>query len=206
MSTTLDITTLVVGQMATNCYIVHDRNTKQALIIDPGDDAEYITDTIIKLNLTPIAILATHGHFDHVMAAFALQIAFGIPFMINPADTFLLKRMQETARHFLGVQAIDPPPRVDTALLDSQQLAVGDCLCTLWLGPGHTPGSMVLYHADSNSVFVGDILFADGAVGSTDHTYSSSADLKASIAKIRSLPENTTIYPGHGDTTMVKSL
>ena len=81
----MTIETLVVGQMATNCYLV------DGMIIDPGDDAEYIMS---HCKTKPTMIVATHGHFDHIMAAYALQLAYNIPFYIHEKDIFLLSRMQ----------------------------------------------------------------------------------------------------------------
>ena len=204
MKPKLHITRLQVGQMAANCYLLTDHETQKTLIIDPGDDAEYIIDSILKQKVTPIGIVLTHGHFDHVLAAFPIQIAFGIPCMAHPADNFLLSRMQETAKHFLGLPHIDPPPRVDVALGKTSMIDVGMCRLTIREIPGHTPGSIMIHHKESESVFVGDVLFADGAVGRTDHGYSSVGDLKRSIRTILALPDRTQIYPGHGEITTVE--
>ncbi|MBP9814460.1 MBL fold metallo-hydrolase [Candidatus Woesebacteria bacterium] len=204
MKNTLRITTLVVGQMAANCYIVCDTSTNKALIIDPGDDAEYIIDTILKLKVEPIGILLTHGHFDHVMSAFELQIAYGIPCMMHPADKFLLTRMTETAEHFLGVARADPPPTITTPLYDGQTIVIGNSVLCIREIAGHTPGSVLVYHKESASIFVGDVLFAEGAVGRTDHAYSSPRDLAQSIHTILSYPDTTKIYSGHGESTTVE--
>lgn len=204
MKSSLIITPIVVGQMAANCYIVSDVATKNALIIDPGDDAGYIIDTISKLKVTPIGVLLTHGHFDHVMGALEIQLAYGLPCMMHPQDTFLLARMSQTAEHFLGVARVDPPPHIDSALYDGQDILVGDSHLTIREIPGHTPGSVLVYHKESFSIFVGDVLFAGGAVGRTDHEYSSPQNLARSIRIILSYPDRTIIYPGHGESTSVE--
>lgn len=172
----MTIKTLVVGQMATNCYIADD------IIIDPGDDAEYI---ISHLSSKPRMIIATHGHFDHVMAAYALQLAYNLPFYIHEGDIFLLSRMQSSAKHFLKLPHVDPPPK-------PSPLSHIHYIHT----PGHTPGSISLQFGDT--LIVGDTMFADGAVGRTDHSYSDPLALSDSIQKIRSLPKGTRILPGHG--------
>lgn len=169
------IETLVVGQMATNCFIVDDA------IIDPGDDAEYI---ISHLTRKPKMIVATHGHFDHVMAGYALQKAFDIPFYLHRDDFFLLARMQSSARHYLGIDA-DPPP-VPTDI---------DTIPFIHT-PGHTPGSICLPVDDI--LIVGDSLFASGMVGRTDFSYSDPKEFQKSLAIIRSYPKKTRILPGHG--------
>ena len=79
----MKIERLIVGQLQTNCYLVWDRTTRQGIIIDPGDDAEYILNRIRDLEMKPLYILATHGHFDHVLAVFELKLAFKIPFLIH---------------------------------------------------------------------------------------------------------------------------
>ena len=204
MNTTLSITTLSVGQMAANCYIARDTKTDKALIIDPGDDAGYIIDTIIKLKAKPMGILLTHGHFDHCMAAFEVQMAYAIPAMMHPADNFLLARMASAAEHFLGVPSTDPPPSITLPLYDGQILDIGSSRVIIKQIAGHTPGSVMVYNSESASVFVGDVLFADGAVGRTDHDYSSPLDLATSIHAILSYPDNTRIYAGHGESTSVE--
>lgn len=184
----MNIETLVVGSMATNCYIVDD------IIIDPGDDAEYI---ISHLKEKPSMIVATHGHFDHIMAAFALQLAYSIPFYIHPDDNFLLANMQSSAQHFLGLKEIDPPP-VPTPI---KNLPAGRQGLSFIHTPGHTPGSICLKFGDA--LFVGDTIFNGGAVGRTDFSYSSRKDLNNSLERILQMPKATRILPGHGEETSV---
>jgi len=178
----MSIETLVVGSMATNCYIVDD------IIVDPGDDAEYIISHITQ---KPSMIVATHGHFDHIMAAYALQLTYNIPFYIHPDDIFLLATMQSSAKHFLGLKEVDPPP-VPTPL---QGLS-------FFHTPGHTPGSICLQFSDV--LIVGDSIFADGGVGRTDFSYSKPLKLADSIDRILSYPPDTRLLPGHGKETTVK--
>lgn len=165
---------LVVGQMATNCYLIDD------MIIDPGDDAEYIMSHIKE---KPKMIVATHGHFDHIMAAYALQLAYNIPFYIHEDDVFLLSHMKSSAKHFLGLKEVDPPPK-PSKIKDLSFIHT----------PGHTPGSICII-ADG-ALFTGDTLFADGSVGRTDFSYSNSRDLQKSVARIKALSEHK-IYAGH---------
>lgn len=200
---TLQITSLQLGQMAANCYIISDPESHQAIIVDPGDDAEYITDTIATKKLEPRCMVATHGHFDHIMAGFAVQHAYNIPFFLNAADIFLANRMRQTAMHFLGISVIDPPPTPTSNLQGGDTMRIGDTRIAIIATPGHTPGSIALYHAQSSFVIVGDVLFADGAVGRTDHDYSSTVDLRNSIKAILQLPDHTRILPGHGEESSV---
>lgn len=180
----MTIETLVVGQMATNCYIV------DGIIIDPGDDAEYIMS---HLKTKPTMIVATHGHFDHIMAAYALQLAYNIPFYIHKKDMFLLPRMQSSARHFLGINDVDPPP-TPTEIQEIPFIHT----------PGHTPGSICLPVGDV--LFVGDTIFAGGVVGRTDFSYSDPKKLNTSIKKILSFPPKTHLFPGHGEATRLDNI
>jgi glyoxylase-like metal-dependent hydrolase (beta-lactamase superfamily II) len=196
------VKTLPVGQMAANCHLVILEDD-QALIIDPGDDADLIIQNITEQNCQPTAILATHGHFDHIMAAFELQLAYNIPFLIHPKDQFLLKRMQETANHFLpGTKC--PPPPAQVAPLQEGKLTLDSFNFTVIPTPGHTPGSVCLYFPDQNILFAGDLLFAGGGYGRTDFSYSNILQLQDSIEQIMQLPADTTIFCGHGRSSTVE--
>lgn len=191
---------LVVGQLQTNCYLIWDQATKKAIIIDPGDDADFIIRKIQDFRLKPVLIIATHGHFDHVLAVTELKLAFQIPFLIHQADLFLLKRTRETACYFTSAEA-DPslPPdkfirEGDLIKFDKEKLKVIET-------PGHTPGSICLYQ--KGILFSGDTIFAQG-VGRTDFAYSSSKELKKSLQKLFKLPAKTKVYPGHGTETTVE--
>ena len=194
----LEVLRLPVGQMAANCYIVFDSESGQAIIIDPGDDGQHIMGTIVKHAVTPTSIVATHGHFDHIMAACELQISYNLPFLIHKKDEFLVKRMRETAEHFLGIKIVDPAPIISGGLSEGQALAVGSHKLFIIDTPGHTPGSVSFYSRDGRFVIVGDVLFEGGGVGRTDQSYANPKELRGSLQKILKLPPGTTIYSGHG--------
>ncbi len=195
----LTVETLVVGQLQTNCYIVSTSDSERtAAIIDPGEDAEYIMNRITDLNVTPSEIIATHGHFDHIGAAAELMVNYQVPFLMNSADTFLVTRMRETAKHFVSVD-LGPSPIVTG---DPQDSAFFVALTT----PGHTPGAVMLLAKNEGIAFIGDTLFADGAFGDTTHSYSDKKALKASVQLICSLPGDTLLYPGHGEPILVEDI
>jgi glyoxylase-like metal-dependent hydrolase (beta-lactamase superfamily II) len=200
----LTIDTLVVGAMKTNCFIVYDDVIKEALIIDPGEDSEYITEFLQKRDLEPLAILATHGHFDHNLAAFSLKVTMNVPYLISKNDEFLLKNMRASAKHFLGI-ATDPPPKPDAYLKEGKRITVGSSFFEVIECPGHTPGSICLYNPIEKILFCGDLLFKGGSVGRYDFSYADKKDLFASINTILNLPGDTIIYPGHGEGTTIKS-
>lgn len=197
------IITLVVGQMQENCYLVFDSETLKTIIIDPGDDADYIERIIADNRLVPQLIIATHGHFDHIMAVTELKLAYNIPFKIHKNDEFLVKNMQNSAKHFLGVVA-DPPPIIDAFLNPKSGIKIGSIKLEIIETPGHTPGSCCFYSKKENILFTGDLLFAVGGVGRTDFSYSETKLLEESLKKIFKLPSETTIYPGHGGSSTLK--
>lgn len=193
---------LEVGQMAANCYICVKGDS--ALIIDPGDDADYIERRISDLEVTPVAIVATHGHFDHVMAALELKLAYNIPFIMSSEDKFLTYRMESTAEHFTKVKSL-PAPEIDVDLKPGP-FSIGAFDFEVIHTPGHTPGSMSLYFEKHSSLFVGDVIFADGYVGRTDFKYARPLALQDSIAKIMELPDETVVYSGHGKETTAREV
>ena len=127
-------------------------------------------------------IMATHGHFDHILAAYALQLAYNIPFYMHEADAFLLKTMQSSAKHFLHID-VDPPPKL-SEIHDLPFIHT----------PGHTPGSICLYFKKEGVIFTGDTL-----LGRTDFAYSDKIAHARSVSTIFSLPPETKVYPGHGE-------
>lgn len=202
MKNNLHIETVVVGQMATNCYVLQDMESNEAIVVDPGDDAEHISDVISRLHGTPMMIVATHGHFDHIMGAYALQLMYNIPFLLHEGDTFLLQTMQQSAMHYLRLPLVDPPPKISRFLKDKEIIAVGKQKLLVSHTPGHTPGSICL-HLD-HVVFVGDSIFANGAVGRTDFSYSQPLELANSVKMILRFPGSTRVLPGHGEPTTVE--
>lgn len=189
---------LIVGSMQTNCYLVFDKKTREGIIIDPGDDAEYIEQVVLSSGIVPKLIIATHGHFDHILAVNELQLAFKIPFLINKKDEFLVKSMKKRAEFFLK-RKIDLNPIVNRFLEERQEMSVGEGKFIVFATPGHTPGSISLVCKNPKIAFVGDLLFKDGTFGRSDHEYSNSEDLKKSVSKIYSLAKGTVFYPGHGE-------
>jgi len=209
----MPVETLVVGQLSTNCYLFYDEDSRQCFIIDPGDDGDYIIRKIKDLDLKPQAILATHGHFDHVLAAAELKLAFDIPFYLNAKDAKILKRTQSTAKYFTSLE-VDPVLMPDKFLSDGQELKIENCKLKILFTPGHTPGSVTFLYADRHTkkyqvqakcqAFVGDLIFAHGGYGRTDLKGGDMNKLQQSIKKILAFPSETILYSGHGDLTSVK--
>ena len=168
----------------------------EGLIIDPGDDAEYIYNTINTLNLQPQAILATHGHFDHLGAVNELKLAFKIPFCMHQKDEVLLQWFRKSTLHFTKV---DPGP----APIIDKYLGTKYLKFKIILTPGHTPGSVCLYSPKNKIIFVGDLIFKGGGVGRWDFPYADKKLLEKSVQRICKLPDETLVYPGHGEPTTI---
>lgn len=198
----MNIEKLVVGQLQSNCYLVWNENSREAIIIDPADDGDYIIQKIQDFQLKPKFIIATHGHFDHILAATELKLAFKIPFLINKKDLFLLKRMQSSTRYWFRVELVDPPPEVDKFFKEGDQIEFGQEKLKVIETPGHSPGGVSLYNRGEKVLFSGDTLFKQG-IGRYDFSYASKEDLFKSIKKLLKLPEETVVYPGHGPETTI---
>lgn len=192
-----EILTLPVGQLQTNCYVVYDLRTKYGIIIDPGDEGDFIASACQRENIKPKMIIATHGHFDHILGTFYLQTALDIPLYIHPKDEFLVDDMVSSAKYFLGIKP-DPRPRINRYLAYRQIIRLGPSSFTVVHTPGHTPGSVCLYDKKNKIIFCGDLIFESGGVGRTDFKYSSEVLMRKSLTTIKSFGRSCTIYPGHG--------
>jgi len=195
---------LTVGQLQSNCFILYNTRNRDAIIIDPGDDGEYISDKLQTFELVPRAILLTHGHFDHLQAALTLQLAYNIPCYLNKKDYFFLKDMRSTALHYTKVDP-GPPPQV-LPLADSGICNILDFTIKIMPVPGHTPGSLAFYIPGADCVFVGDLVFSDGTTGEWRHKYGDRKVLHKSINTLLQLPEQTIVYTGHGEDSSILEL
>lgn len=199
----MPIETLPVGQMQANCYLLFSEKSKETCIVDPGDDADFIINKISDLGLKPKCIVATHGHFDHIMAVTELKLAYKIPFYANRGDLAIINRMGSTALYFTKIES-GPSPKAEKFLRDEDEIKIGNLKLKVLATPGHTPGSLCFYEKDQNWLFSGDTIFADGNYGRTDLAGGNSNLLMKSIVKILELPDDVVIYPGHGLKSSIK--
>lgn len=191
---------LVVGPLDCNCYIVGDEETRAAIVIDPGGDDERIDEAIARHGLSITAIVATHAHFDHIVAADRLRTLTGAPFYLHGDDIALLDWYETSGRLFLGLE-LGPPPEIDTRPAEGDKLVAGAATLEVLHTPGHSPGSLSL--VGEGMVFSGDTLFA-GSIGRSDLPGGSSDVLLRMIsAKLLTLDDDTVVYPGHGPATTV---
>lgn len=195
---------LVVGQLQTNCYLAVCPKTDKGVVIDPGDGGEFISEKILNFGIKLKFVILTHAHFDHLMAAEELRLIFQTPILLHQEDLFLIKRAQQSAAYFGFGEEILVPRKV-RFVKNGEKIEFGQEALKVIHTPGHTPGSISLYHEKERLLFCGDLVFKNG-VGRTDFAYGSSEKLQASLKKIFELPPKTLVYPGHGEEFTLDSL
>jgi glyoxylase-like metal-dependent hydrolase (beta-lactamase superfamily II) len=195
---------LTVGMLQTNCYLLGDEQSGQAVVIDPGGEGRRICDRIRSLGLGLSAILLTHAHSDHTMAAWTLRKQFGGKIYLNIEDTpTLLEVIFGLASRFMPEVRPVSPNQIDRRLAQGDQLQFGSIRIAVLSTPGHTPGHVAFYLSEAGMLFSGDTVFA-GSIGRTDFAGGSFEQLIESVRnRIFALPDDTFIYPGHGPWTTV---
>ncbi|MFH1220921.1 MAG: MBL fold metallo-hydrolase [Candidatus Eisenbacteria bacterium] len=196
-SSDLEIKSLVVGVLEGNCYIIKCDSAGHGIIIDPGDQAERISDEAKAFGLKPQMILLTHGHIDHTNAAAALKNRFGSAVVCHHLDASMVRG--EEGKALWGFER--EPCSVDREVEDGQVLKVGGCQIRVLHTPGHTRGSVCYIMGDQ--IFTGDTLF-QGSIGRTDLPGGSEREMKATLAnRIATLDEKACVWPGHGPSTTI---
>lgn len=199
----VDILMLTLGMAQTNAYLVADTNTRRAVLIDPVDDANMILDLAAERRWEISLMLATHAHFDHVLAAKAIKDATGAPFVVHRDAVAWLERLPEQGMLF-GLGRFPEAPRPDRLLGDAPEEIVldGIRLKSLYT-PGHADGHVAFYLPEYGVVFSGDTLF-QGSIGRTDLPGGSYERLLQSIeTQLLSLPDETRVLSGHGSPTTI---
>lgn len=192
---------IVVGPLSVNCYIVACENDREGIVVDPGGDGEQIISLVEHHGLKIHTIINTHGHFDHLGANRQTLEAFGARLLIHQADAPMLSRSAEVASKY-GLQG-DNSPEADAYLVDGMEIFFGTCTLKVLHTPGHTQGGCCLYFEKERIVITGDTLFAD-SIGRTDLPGGSHEQLLESIrTKLFTLPDDVTVYPGHGPHTTI---
>ena len=194
---------LLVGPLACNCYIAGDPETSQAIVIDPGDDSESILEAIARHGLTLSLIVATHAHFDHILAAEDLRRATGAPFYLHEDDVSLLDWLPASLELFLG-RVSGEAPEVDATLKDGDSIEVGTRGLTVIHTPGHSSGSISLLSTEGDGMlFSGDTLFAR-SIGRTDLPGGDFDELITSVRKRLFPLGDLNVFPGHGPATTLE--
>ena len=198
----------VVGMVQTNCYIVINDGTKECFIIDPGASGKQLAEKIKQDNLVPVAVLLTHGHFDHAGAAKVLADEFDIPIYAHEAEADTLHDPQKNVSWMVGAkESYD----ADMFIKDEEIITLADFEIKVLHTPGHTEGGCCYYIAAEDVIFTGDTLFAQ-SVGRTDFPGGSMSQIVRSInEKLLTLNEpgcletDIMVYPGHNDPTTIET-
>lgn len=191
----MKILTLPLGFYQANCYLLAPGfpEDRDALVIDPGDEGEKIWSVIEEEELSPRAVLLTHGHWDHAGAAGEI-CRRGVPLYLHRADLYLVQEWNPEALEG-EIRFLEEGPLL-VPRPEKEPLFCGEIL----FSPGHSPGSVCLRF--ERLLFTGDTLFR-GSVGRTDFPGGSADDLAASLSRLRSLPPETEVRPGHGEPTTI---
>ena len=197
----MQLSTIVVGPLGVNCYLIGCESTKRMAVVDPGDDAAKIWKAVNDAGYHVEMILNTHGHFDHIGGNSFMKKETSAPLLIHEADSVMLNRVAATAAMY-GCTGVNSPD-ADRFLTHGEVLTVGEITLEVRHTPGHTRGGCCFYLPQQALVLTGDTLFAD-SVGRTDLPGGSHPQLITSITEqLMTLPDETVVYPGHGPKTTI---
>jgi len=195
----MKISPIVVGMYETNCYLAYDSETMAGVIIDPGDEPERIIDEITKRNFTPVMILLTHGHVDHISGVPMIMDHYDIPLYVSEKEMPLLKSANRNMSALTG-HPVTLEKNIHN-VTEGETLSFGSVTLKVIETPGHSPGGICFL--SGMTLFCGDTLFY-GSVGRSDFEGSSHEQLIASITeKLLALPDETICLPGHGPSTTI---
>lgn len=192
----------VLGMVCTNCYFLMNQGTKELLIVDPADEPVQIVNMVKNMEGKPVAILLTHGHYDHMMAAEEIRKQYGIPVYACQAEDELLR---DPMKNLTGYEGQSISLKADELVRDGQQLVLAGFSVEVLHTPGHTAGSCCYYFKEEDILISGDTLFY-GSVGRTDLPTGNMRQIVDSLHRLLDkLPEETQVLPGHGSFTTIEN-
>ena len=196
----LAIRMMVLGPVQTNCYFLINEDTKEVLIVDPADRAQKIIEWINSEGLKPVAILLTHGHFDHIMGVQGVKKEYDILIYTSKDEVEVLAEPQINVSTMMGAYL---SMKADELFSDGDVLELAGMKLKVISTPGHTIGSVCFYMEEEKVLISGDTLF-EASVGRSDFPTGSSRQLIESIkTRLFVLPDDTDVFPGHGGTTTI---
>lgn len=199
----LIVITNQLGDFMTNCYTVYNAVTRDAVLIDPACNARFLNNILVNEQLNCVAILLTHGHYDHIGALSELMELVGhkVPIYASAEEEDVLNDPRKNLSTMLSGQMVTVKP--DILLQDDQEIELLDTKLRCFLVPGHTKGGMCYYFAENGILFSGDTLFAR-SIGRSDFPTGDGIKLVKSIKeKLMTLPDETIVYPGHNERTTI---
>ena len=196
----LKIGRMVIGSVQTNCYFVYREGSNDVIFFDPADKGDYIYEALKEKGLSVKGILLTHGHFDHIWGCNRLRELSGAPIYAYEEEKALCENAATNVSEQVGRPYTVIPDRY---LKDGEEITIAGMACRLIATPGHTVGSCCYYFEEAGMLIAGDTLFEE-SVGRTDLATGSAGTLVRSIKeKLFILPDDTRVYPGHGDITTI---
>ena len=200
MTEQTEVLRYIVGPVCTNCYLLVNHKTGELLVVDPGDQAQLIEKQIEKTGAKPVAILLTHGHFDHAGAAEELADKYQISIYAHEAEK---EPLEDPRLNLCGMIGEHKVYHADIFVKDEEVLNLAGFSIRVFFTPGHTIGGCCYYIADEKILFSGDTLFQE-SVGRTDFPRGSASDLIRAIReKLMPLPDDVTVYTGHDESTLI---
>ncbi len=195
----MQIEVFATGPLPTNAYLIADEETKEAWIIDaPPDSAAVVLAEAKARDYSVTLLINTHGHWDHIADNAAMQAGTNAPLLIHEADEPMIRNPQMMGNYLPDIT----PTKADRYLNDGDMLHLGRYIFTVWHTPGHSPGGVVLYEPTTNTLIGGDTLFPHGH-GRIDIPGADQTAMHHSLARLATLPPETTVYTGHGDPTTI---
>lgn len=186
-----------LGELMVNTYLFWEEDTREAIVIDPGRPIDQILSALRENNLKLVAIILTHGHYDHILGVSELKFKTNAPIYAHSGDAAMLANpMLNLSQHFTEEISLKP----DRLLAEGDPINAGSYMLTIRHTPGHTPGGICLYGEEL--LFSGDTLFA-GSIGRTDLPGGDQKTLLQSVRSLLSLSDQTRVFPGHGPETNI---
>ena len=196
----LEIKSLLLGNIMTNCYLMMNKETNEMLIFDPADQAFGIQKRVEAMEAKPVAILLTHGHFDHMLAADELRKKYGCEIYAHVKEKAVL---EDPMLNLSGVWEAGTALSADRYVKEGEQLELAGFSIRVLFTPGHTQGSCCYYFPEEGVLISGDTLF-QGSCGRTDFPTSNVQDMMKSLKRlVDELPDDTAVYPGHNSPTTI---